>query len=340
MIVDLQRFLAVERPYWDELDNLLNDLEEHVERSLSLEEVKRFHYLYQRASSDLARLAGFPAEPQARRILEPIVARAYAEIHETRRIPHRFRPLRWFFITFPRTFRRHVNAFTLAVVVTFVGTAFGSLALFMDPDAKETLLPFGHGYISPSERVDYEESQPTSNVEGKEGAFAAFLMTHNIRVSITALALGMTWGVGTIILLFSNGVMLGAIVYDYMAAGETRFLAGWLLPHGVIEIPAILIAAQAAFVLAHALIGRGSSAGIRTRFRAVSDDIVTLIAGVALMLVWAGCVEAFLSQYHEPKLPYGLKIAFGMVESVLLVAFLCLSGRSKTSAQAGTGGPD
>ena len=44
--------------------------------------------------------------------------------------------------------------------------------------------------------------------------------------------------------------ILGAVAVDYVADGQTRFLLGWLLPHGAIEIPAILIAGQAGLVLA------------------------------------------------------------------------------------------
>jgi hypothetical protein len=53
---------------------------------------------------------------------------------------------------------------------------------------------------------------------------------------------------------------------------------------------------------------------------------MTLIFGVGVFLVWAGFVEAFLSQYHEPVLPYSAKIAFGLVELILLVLFLSKSG--------------
>jgi hypothetical protein len=47
------------------------------------------------------------------------------------------------------------------------------------------------------------------------------------------------------------------------------------------------------------------------------------------MLIWAGIVEAFFSQYHEPVLPYEVKIGFGIVELALLVLFLAKSGRRK-----------
>jgi uncharacterized membrane protein SpoIIM required for sporulation len=156
-------------------------------------------------------------------------------------------------------------------------------------------------------------------------------MTHNTRVSILTLALGMTWGIGTSLMLFSNGLMLGAVAVDYIGAGQTKFLLGWLLPHGVIEIPAILIAGQAGLMLAMALIGWGTRTRLRARLRAISRDLVTLIFGVAVLLVWAGFVEAFLSQYHEPVIPYSAKIAFGLVELILLCLFLAKSGSQSTT---------
>jgi uncharacterized membrane protein SpoIIM required for sporulation len=145
----------------------------------------------------------------------------------------------------------------------------------------------------------------------------------------------MTWGVGTITLLFYNGVILGAVVVDYTAAGQTKFLLGWLLPHGAFEIPAILIAGQAGLVLAGALIGWGQRTSLRLRLRAIAGDLVTLIAGVALFLVWAGFVEAFLSQYHEPVIPYGVKIGFGITELFLLILFFGKCGTKHRDASLG-----
>jgi hypothetical protein len=46
------------------------------------------------------------------------------------------------------------------------------------------------------------------------------------------------------------------------------------------------------------------------------------------MLVWAGLIEAFFSQYHAPVLPYELKIGFGILELLLLALFLGLAGHS------------
>jgi uncharacterized membrane protein SpoIIM required for sporulation len=333
MIIDVQRFVATEKPVWIELERALDRLEGDPGHRMNLEQVARFHHLYERTAADLAKIVTFSSEPETRRYLENLVARAYGEIHETRQRQRRIFPLKWFFHTLPQTFRRHVRAFWMSLAVTLVGCAFGGFAIALDPESKPVLMPFPHLQQDPGKRVAEEESATQDRLAGHKTSFSAFLMTHNTKVSIFTLALGMTWGVGTIILLFYNGVILGAVAVDYVAAGHAKFLMGWLLPHGAVEIPAILIAGQAGLVLALALIGWGKRTPLKTRLREVSTDVVTLIFGVALLLVWAGFVEAFLSQYHEPVVPYSAKIAFGFVELILLFLFLAKSGRARNRPQ-------
>ena len=306
---------------------MLNRMENNPTADLPLPQVQRFHQLYERTAADLAKLTTYSSEPETRRFLEHLVARAYGEIHETREKHRRLYPLQWFFKTWPQTFRRHIRAFYLSLAITIVGCAFGGLAIAFDPNSKEVLMPFSHLMQDPAKRVAEEENSTHDRLQGYKASFSAQLMTHNTEVSIFTLALGMSWGVGTIIMLFYNGVILGAVAVDYIHAGETKFLLGWLMPHGVIEIPAILIAGQAGLMLAYALIGRGSRAPLRMRLREISGDVTTLIFGVGLMLVWAGFIEAFLSQYHEPIIPYNVKIAFGSIELQLLYLFLSRSGK-------------
>lgn len=335
MIINIARFIEEERPYWSELEQILNSLDRDAARRLDIKGIRRFHYLYQRASSDLGRLMTFSSETGASRYLESLVGRAYCEIHENKGRTAAFSPLRWFLKTFPRTFRLHVKAFYLSLAITLFGCMFGGLAVTLDPDAKEVLLPYSHLIIDPSERVQQEEDVAVDRLKGSKAIFSSSLMTHNTRVSIFCMALGVTWGIGTVILLFTNGILLGAVVLDYILAGESVFLMGWLLPHGVIEIPAILLAGQAGLILAGAIIGRGSPLSLKGRLRNVSGDLVTLIFGAAIMLVWAGIIEGFFSQYHEPIIPYSVKIGVGIVELVLLALFLSGSGREAKPKEPG-----
>jgi len=327
VILDLPRFVTTERVYWNELQAVLDRLRLEPGWRMSIPEVERLHYLYERCSADLVRLDTFATEPQLRAYVESLVSRAYAEIHETRARAGKFR---WgdFIAAFPRAFRRHLGAFRLAVGLTLAGCAFGWFAIRADPDAKAVLMPFPGLMGSPAKRVAEEESAKTDRLHGHKASISAQLMTHNIQVTVMTMAAGITWGVGTIILLFYNGVILGAVAADYVGAGYGQFLAGWLLPHGSIEIPAILLGGQAGFVLAGALIGWGERTSRTERLRAVAHDLLVIALGAAAMLVWAGIVEAFVSQYHQPVLPYSLKIVFGVLEMMALTLFLWRVGRT------------
>ena len=336
MILDLRKFIERERPIWDELDRYLQRLENDPAARLALSDAERLYYLYERTSSALVRINTFAAEPSLIGFLQALVARAYSELNDNRARTKRFCFKTCLFITFPRTFRQYGHYFLFALVLTIAGGLFGGAAIIFDPQAKPVLLgAFPHLLVNPSDRVQEEERSGAAALEGKHSSFSAFLMTHNARVALAALALGMTWAIGTIILVFYNGVILGAVIADYIRAGRSLFLAGWLLPHGVIEIPAILIASQAGLLLGHALIGWGSSQTIGERLRQISTPLVTLIGGACLLLIWAGIIESFLSQYHAPVIPYFAKIGFGLVELTLLFFYLGFSGaRSSNLAVA------
>lgn len=325
MIIDVARFVAAERQYWDELRAVLDRMEGEPERRMTVPEVQRLHYLYERCSADLAQLDTFAAEPTVRSSLESLVSRAYTEIHETRApIKIRWKQL---VLEFPRAFRRHLGAWQLSVAATLLGCAFGWFAIHQDPRSKAVLMPFPGLMQSPAERVANEESAKQDRYKGVKTTFSAQLMSNNIQVTIKALALGVTWGVGTLILLFYNGVLLGAVATDYITGGQGLFLAGWLLPHGSVEIPAVVLGGQAGFMLAGALIGWGDRTPRTERLRAISHDLFAIVAGAAALLVWAGLVEAFVSQYHQPVLPYALKIAFGLCELAALTLYLGWAGR-------------
>ena len=328
MILDLPRFVEKEQPFWSALEKTLDWFDHNPGGRLSLEEAQQFHALYERAADDLSRVAAFAAEGELQKYLAWLVSRSYAEIHESRaRVP--FHLWGWFTMDFPQTFRKHFGAFQLALLLTLLGAAFGGLAIRYDPQARAVLMPFEGLQMTPAERVAREQQQQGRQLVGVKGRFSAQLMTHNTQVSLLTLALGITFGLGTVMILIYNGVALGAVAVDYIAGGQSTFFLGWLLPHGVVEIPSILIAGQAGLVLAHALIGWNNRLSRPERMRAVSRDLVTLAGGFAILLVWAGVVEAFVSQYHEPVLPYSVKIVFGLLELTALSLFLTFGGRSQ-----------
>lgn len=327
MILDLDVFIEGERPFWDELNVLLKRQRDQPDRRMSIKEVRRFQYLYQRTSSDLVKIKTFAGDVEIKTYLESLVARAYSQLHEESGRRTRISPVRWLLRTFPQTFRRHWRAFALSIGTFFVGAGFGAGMLATDYDIKTDIIPsqFGHLSGKPSDRVKKEENQEFDFFESRQ-TFSASLMANNIKVSYMAMVMGFTYGVFTVIMMFFNGAMLGAIAFDYVADGQAVFLVAWLLPHGSIELPAIFIGGQAGIVLGRAMFGWGTNLRLRQRLRLIRADLITLIVGASLMMVWAGIIESFLSQYHGPAL-YPGKIIFGVFELLGLILFLSFSGR-------------
>ncbi len=344
MIADLKSFIERERPYWQELERELMRVREHLADLSDLKYARHVLSLFQRASSDLARIQGCSAEPELKTYLETLVGTGYAEIHSATRDSRHFRPWKWLTQTFPQAFRRQIWGWHVAVWLTCIGGVLGAVLIAAGVEGREAIFGkmFPHiTHQSPSERVAREEREQAYAAEhgrdglsGAKSTFSASLMQNNIGVTIKALAFGITWGLGTVIVLFFNGVILGAVSFDYIADGQVVFLIAWLLPHGSFEIPAILIGGQAGLILCRALIGWGTPDSMRTRFRKIAPDLATLAGGVALLLVWAGIIEAFFSQYHAPVLPYSVKIAFGVVETVALFWFLFFCGKTKEEVKA------
>jgi uncharacterized membrane protein SpoIIM required for sporulation len=330
MILNVQKFITERRPDWEEFEAMLRHLEDDSrQHRFDVAEVRRFHYLYERIAADLTKLSAYAVEPQTRSYLESLVARGFGEMHgNARRLPL-IRSLINLVTAFPRAVRRHFAVFLMVLAIFGTGMVFGGLALALDETAKPVLMPFPHLLGDPSERVAEEEATAADEdpMESGKSTFSAYLMTHNTKVAIFTLALGMTFGIGTGILLFYNGVIIGAVMMDYVLAGESVFLAGWLLPHGSVEIPAILLAGQGGLLLGRTLLFARGRKSMGQRLQEIRADLVVLTSGVAALLIWAGIIESFMSQYHEPILPYAVKISFGIIQLAGLIAYLGLAGR-------------
>ena len=149
-------------------------------------------------------------------------------------------------------------------------------------------------------------------------AISSFIMVNNIRVSLMAVAMGMTAGLGTFFVLMQNGLLIGALAG--VATNVKVDLLFWavILPHGVLELTAICIAGGAGLVLARAIYAPGDLPR-RDALRIAGGEAARLLAGVAMMLIVAGLIEGFITPQAIHPL---LKLAFALLTSVLLVAYL------------------
>ena len=322
--MDLAQFVDTHRPKWDRLTLLLGRIEAGGLSQLSLDEAQEFGRLYRQASSDLLTARGRAASAELVEYLNALVARGYAQTYPGE--PLRLRDLGRFVARgYPRLVRREWKVFAVAYALFFLGLGFGYVAMARDPAAAVVLVPAEHLHLDPDQRVEQANQGP--GLTGDEQAsFASFLFTHNIKVAFLAFALGLTLGAGTVVMLWYNGLMLGALAFVYQSKGHALWFWGWILPHGVNEITAISLAGAAGLVLARALLAPGARSPADA-LRAEAKTAGRLVLGTLPLFVVAGLTEGSFSQIHSAALPDAVKLLFAAVMAALLTAYLGFAGR-------------
>jgi uncharacterized membrane protein SpoIIM required for sporulation len=317
--MELPEFIELRRPKWAALEGLLDQAEHRGLKRLPLEDARALSRLYRSASSDLLWVRGRAGSADVSGFLNDLVGRAYALTHPGKRV--RFDEA-WRFVAFgfPDLMRREWRVFAASLLLFFSGFGFGWVGMMVDPEAAPYLVPAQHLHLDPSERAN-DEAERAETHAGEQAAFSSFLFTHNIGVAFLAFALGLTAGVGTAIMLFTNGVLLGALAWVYASKGLQGWFWAWILPHGIPEITAICIAGAAGFVLARGLIApRGLGRRVSLRLEAV--QAVRLLLGTLALFVLAGIIEGTISQIHPPRLSVAFKVGFALTVGTGVYAYL------------------
>lgn len=320
--MNIEKFLAERQPVWSELDALLKRADD-VE--LSRKETQELVELYRRACSDLNRARSYTANPDVLGQLNQLTGRAYRFIyraaHET--------PVWASFVKLitreiPAAFRRERVAVLVAASAFLAGALFGAMAVLVDPANGARLIPADFFSESPRERVEKIErgEERIDDVE-KAMMFGASLYTHNIKVSFLAFALGALTILLGLLILFYNGVILGAVGAMYVLDDVSVFFFAWVGPHGALELPAIIFGGAAGLVIGRALLMPGNlSRG--AALRRILPSVWRMMIGAALTLVLAGLIEGSFSQFSAKTIPYGAKIGVAASLFIGLMSYLFL----------------
>jgi uncharacterized membrane protein SpoIIM required for sporulation len=324
--MDFNQFMRQRRPRWERLSQLLDSIDRGGLECLTPREVNELFSLYRLVSSDLNLVQTRTGNPTLVEYLEGLVGRAYANLAVPGRVT--FFSSWWAILRhrFPAAIRAERRMFALATATMLAGVLLGFVVTYLQPDTASLFVGPEHLAQSPRDRVAELEAMERAgstriNSAGEHALFSTFLFTHNIRVTVLGFALGMTFGVGTVMVLFYNGAMLGSLAALYLKDGVFVFFLAWVGPHGSIELPCILFGCTGGFILSRAQYRRDAGTTLG-QIRAARPRLVDLIVGTACLLVLAGTIEGGFSQVNEPTIPYPLKIAVAVTLFTALLAYL------------------
>jgi uncharacterized membrane protein SpoIIM required for sporulation len=305
------------------LASVVQRLEKSRLGKLSREELLRLPADYRRAVAELAEARARGVRPDRLEQLESIVVHAHGLIYAPERT-HLGAALWRVLVSFPLAARRQAPAAALAAALLVAGGAWGFFEVQRDPTAAAVLL-------SGALQVNAESFQKDLTPRAGDPVYGAFYFTNNARAALTAYALGATFGVGTVLILLYNGVILGATIAIVHAHGSLEALFSYVLPHSGVELTAIVLAAAAGLQMARALIRPG---WLRRRdaLAEAARESLPLAVGSAALLVVAGLTEGWISPMPWPL---AVKAAIGGALDVLLALYLLLPGRGTTQSSEG-----
>lgn len=301
----VDRLIVDRQEDWAQLADLVQRAEARG-RPLVADEVLALGEGYRAAAADLARARQrWPGDPVVAE-LDTLVRRARAIVYRTSGT--RGSLVGWLTTGVFVRIRERPRAL-LAAVVLLWGPSLG-FALWADHDPATASRV---AQISPlagqaADAAGDGGVGTASLAAADSAALATQIFTNNIRVSLLALALGLTGGLGTAVLLFYNGATVGLVVGILTANGLGSEAASLLAPHGFLEWSLVTVAGAAGLRVGLALV----DPGLRPRGEALVAEMraaTEMALGSALWLIPTGLVEGFITPL---ALPPATAVAVGL----------------------------
>lgn len=320
--MDLDVFVNAHRSEWDRLDHLL-----HRGRKLTGAEADELVDLYQRTATHLSLIQSSAPDPLLIARLTQLVARARATVTGTRRASWRD-AARFLTAGFPAAVYRARHWWIPTAVLSVLLAALIGWWIAAHPEVQSAIAAPAdlRRMTSPGgEYETYYSSHPAAS-------FAAQVWTNNAQAAAMCLVLGAFLCVPVIWILFLNVLNLGIGIGLMSSADRLDTFLGLILPHGLLELTAVFVAAGTGLRLGWTVIDPGPQTR-RTALAQQGRAAIGMAIGLALILFVSGVIEGFVT---PSGLPTWARIAIGIAAELAFLAYVyILGGRAARTGDVG-----
>jgi len=317
--MDVDAFVTAHQAGWSRLQHLVNRASRPSR--LTGAEIDELVELYQRTATHLSLVQSRTPDAQLVARLSALTAAARAAITGSHD-PAWSDVTRYLTVTFPAAVYRSARWW---VPVAFANIAvMVAIGVWMDthPQVISSLVPSDavHQLVD-HDFKNYYSAHPAT-------AFAANVWTHNALIAAGSLALGVFVGIPTLFLLWQNSVNVGADGGLLAANGKLGEFFGLILPHGMLELTAVFIAAGTGLRLGWVVIDPGP----RRRSDALAEEGRSAFAvaiGLVGVLLVSGLIEAFVT---PSPLPTWARISIGAIVEIAFLSYVFILGRRAAAA--------
>lgn len=281
---------------WRRLEQLVEQVERQGPGALDADDARALPRLYRATVSALSVARAIALDRNLLEYLENLSSRAWLCVYGPKR------PLRaalWSFaLAWPASVRALGGPIALATAALVAGVVAGFALTVGDIDLFYAFVAEGYAQGRDPTTPTAELRDGLYTVADTEDAlftFSSFLFGHNARIGIAAFGLGVVFGLPTLFLMLSNGLLLGAFAGLYHVRGLSLDLWGWLLPHGITELGAVVVCGGAGVALARAVLFPGR----RTRWASLVAEgrrAAGVVMGAVVMFFIAALIEGLFRQ--------------------------------------------
>jgi uncharacterized membrane protein SpoIIM required for sporulation len=274
---------------------------------------------------DLSYAKTFYPKSKVTRWINGLAANIYQSIYQNKK-QNISRVIFFWKYELPLLFRKYhkVFLFTFLLFVSFV--FIGVISSTNDPEFARQF--FNHkvqpGYYD--ETISSIQKGDPFGVYKDSNPFSMFVRIayNNISVAFKTVIFGVLFGIGTILFMWTNGLMLGCFQYIFFSQGLgwQSVLVIWI--HGTIEISSIVIASCAGIILGTGWLFPGTYTRKESFLRAAKDAIKICVSLIPFFII-AAFFESYVTHlmsntFAKNSADIGLPVPFSII--ILCSSFL------------------
>lgn len=269
--------------------------------------------LYLEVADDLNYARTFYPESQVFHYLNQLASTYHREVYQDKKLGSRS-ILNFYLREFPLMFHQYLPVLAIAFAVFALFALMGAYSTHTESAFVRSIL--GDAYVNKT-LANIESGDPMAVYKSmNEVDMFLGITVNNIRVSMIAFVAGIFLGLGTVLVLMYNGVMVGSFQYFFRTQDLFWESARTIWIHGTIEISVIIIAGCAGMVLGKGILFPGTYSRLASFQRAMKDGLKILVSTVPFFIV-AGFLESFVTRYTEMPDWLSILIILGSLSLIL-----------------------
>lgn len=269
------------------------DLEKHL--ASEQKDPDRLSDLYIQVSDDLSYARTFYPNRSVRLYLNNLAQQVYSNIYKSRRS-------KWSDVVFfwkeelPKIVWDSRKELTISFFVFVLSVSIGVFSAIQDPNFVRVIL--GDEYVN-NTLQNIQNGDPMAVYKhSKNTDMFLGITVNNVKVDFITFASGLILGIGSVLLMFFNGIMVGVFQYFFVQQGLfiESALTIWL--HGTLEMAGMVLAGAAGIRMGSGLVFPGSYSRLQAFQRSAMHGF-KLLMGTVPITIFAAVIESFLTRFTE-----------------------------------------